>query len=82
MVDVRIIVAAPAMVIALLAMLPVINTLGAALETTLASATSVYYTNLIMLLIGSIGLIMVLGIVWHVWNSTQAPFPDTGGRMM
>jgi len=63
----------PVLIIMLVAMVPMIDTVAAELFTTLDTTTSVYFVNLIKLLVGSFVLVLVLGIIIKIVRSLQAP---------
>ena len=72
MVDLRMIVMAPALIALVMAGSVILNALTAELFTSLDSSSNILYPNIIKVVIGILPLILVLGIVWYVWSSTQA----------
>jgi len=66
-----IILMAPALIILLISVYPVIDEMTTQLFSTLDSSSNIFYTNIIKLLIGSIGIILMLGIIWTVVGSLR-----------
>lgn len=76
MVDLRIIVFAPAMIMLLMAMLPVMNIFNEQLFDKLDESDDTSLPNLIKVLMGGIPFIIALGIGWAAWRGTQSQTPQ------
>ena len=64
---------APVLVILLIAIFPVLDVVLTEAFTALDATSTTLFVNLIKLLLGSIGFILVIGIIWTTVSSLNEP---------
>lgn len=67
------IILAPALIIFLMVIFPIIDTVAAVAFTTLDNTTALYYTNVVKVAIGGMGLILALGCIWMIVSGLREP---------